>query len=971
MAMHAQKQKKINPAGRQPSPAHDSFRSPHPFGTSLNDTNDTYSADTLPGFEIDSPVTPRSGHHFADVRVHAAVPETIQTKLTINQPGDVYEQEAERVAEQVIQMEAPGPSEAPPTSQDTRLGADDLLTRKEVSDTSVHETAGAPPLVDEVLSSGGGQPLDESTRSFMESRFGHDFSRVRVHTDERAAESARSVNALAYTAGQDVVFGRGQYEPGTNEGKKLLAHELTHVVQQKMESVSARSAPDGLSIGDPSDSLEQAADLAATSVVSGSPVPPEVVVDTETPLSIQRQVASAMPVEKAEGDEHTVSNAPGSQSIGALGNPPLPTVTGNDRQTLLDVMMVVQDIKPSDTASGLYVGKFQNQEITLSQPQLDHLYKNARAAIKDSLTKARIKADSAYEGYTYQTKVNEEQWIVSSIVKAVGYAKTFGKMKDPGPLLTSEVTKARESATVAETVLKSNDFTGAATLLADCETAAAKAQQLWQAYHQGIIEAGESTVTTLEYTRNASFITLGVLATFASGGAAAGLATGIATGAPIAATLGEAGVQAALGEKVDWTKVAIDVAINLLLARFGGKLADGILKTVASNPGMRSVERIALERMAHSILSHETSVVFTTIVNNVYGLLRGQPITWDQFTDQLVKSMADPKGLVIATAMGAMTAHAEAKYGSAGEGKVSDESSTQQRPASQEPSESPRSTSKSVHSQEEPSVPAKPFMAVSQPQSVPEQEAQVSPIASHVPTEEMPVASSLDRDFNEAIDEALQKIESGGETGGFQSDRVDLSKDNSPIRPGISISVRRPSSGHPWEIHESTKVLEVGAGPKDTDTGLPPETTPLGSKPPGESLIERQRTDMRVREGVTYLDAEQPVPTDLKGMFETVQINNPRGYQANIEHLGEALCPGGRIIVQGQGYANPDFKRLLRPALKMARGELPLPKGITKVIVEGPSESTPILGGPYYRTEPVEEEYIEVHPNARIIYEKE
>src|SRR6266487_6332679 len=107
MDMHAQKQKKINPAGRQPSTAHDSFRSPYPFGTSLNDTNDTYSADTLPGFEIDSPVTPRSGHHFADVRVHAAVPETIQTKLTINQPGDVYEQEAERVADQVMQMAVP------------------------------------------------------------------------------------------------------------------------------------------------------------------------------------------------------------------------------------------------------------------------------------------------------------------------------------------------------------------------------------------------------------------------------------------------------------------------------------------------------------------------------------------------------------------------------------------------------------------------------------------------------------------------------------------------------------------------------------------------------------------------------------------------------------------------------------------------------------------------------------------------
>src|SRR5947209_7957462 len=236
MAMHSQKQKKINPAGREPSPAHDSFRSPHPFGTSLNDTNDTYSADTLPGFEIDSPVAPRSGHHFADVRVHAAVPEAIQTKLTINQPGDVYEQEADRVAEQVIQVETPVSSEAPSTSQNARLGADDLFTRKEASDTSVHETASASPLVDEVLSSGGGQPLDESTRSFMEPRFGHDFSRVRVHADGRAAESAQSVNALAYTVGQDVVFGGGQYEPETMEGKKLLAHELTHVVQQEQST---------------------------------------------------------------------------------------------------------------------------------------------------------------------------------------------------------------------------------------------------------------------------------------------------------------------------------------------------------------------------------------------------------------------------------------------------------------------------------------------------------------------------------------------------------------------------------------------------------------------------------------------------------------------------------------------------------------------------------------------------------------
>lgn len=92
-------------------------------------------------------------------------------------------------------------------------------------------TNAVPPIVHDVLNSPG-QPLDAGTRAFMEPRFGHDFSQVRVHTDARAAESARSVNALAYTVGRDVVFGTGQYAPGTGEGKRLLAHELTHVVQQ-------------------------------------------------------------------------------------------------------------------------------------------------------------------------------------------------------------------------------------------------------------------------------------------------------------------------------------------------------------------------------------------------------------------------------------------------------------------------------------------------------------------------------------------------------------------------------------------------------------------------------------------------------------------------------------------------------------------------------------------------------------------
>jgi hypothetical protein len=93
----------------------------------------------------------------------------------------------------------------------------------------------ALPSVHEVLQSPG-QPLDSTTRAFFEPRFGHDFSHVRIHTNAKARDSAQELNALAYTVGQDVVFGGGHFTPETIQGRRLLAHELTHVVQQSPSS---------------------------------------------------------------------------------------------------------------------------------------------------------------------------------------------------------------------------------------------------------------------------------------------------------------------------------------------------------------------------------------------------------------------------------------------------------------------------------------------------------------------------------------------------------------------------------------------------------------------------------------------------------------------------------------------------------------------------------------------------------------
>jgi hypothetical protein len=143
-----------------------------------------------------------------------------------------------------------------------------------------------PPSVHQVLDSPG-QPLDTGTRTFMEPRFGHDFSQVRVHTDEKAAQSAQAVNALAYTMGKDVVFAAGRYMPGTAAGDKLLAHELTHVVQQSRPMpMQAKSV-----VSQPQDAQEREADHAAEQVVSGSRAG-AIAIGYGTPL-IQRQTPQA------------------------------------------------------------------------------------------------------------------------------------------------------------------------------------------------------------------------------------------------------------------------------------------------------------------------------------------------------------------------------------------------------------------------------------------------------------------------------------------------------------------------------------------------------------------------------------------------------------------------------------------------------------------------------------------------------
>ncbi|WP_198929179.1 DUF4157 domain-containing protein [Marinobacter sp. X15-166B] len=160
---------------------------------------------------------------------HEKPRQPLQTKLHIGAANDNYESEADRVADEVVSMQQPVACE-----RNTYLQARPVMQRR--SAQSEGSATDVPAIVQEVLASSG-RALDSATRAYMEPRFGHDFSQVRIHDDWRAGESANAVNATAYTVGQDVVFQSGSYNPGSTAGRRLLAHELVHTVQQGSASV--------------------------------------------------------------------------------------------------------------------------------------------------------------------------------------------------------------------------------------------------------------------------------------------------------------------------------------------------------------------------------------------------------------------------------------------------------------------------------------------------------------------------------------------------------------------------------------------------------------------------------------------------------------------------------------------------------------------------------------------------------------
>jgi hypothetical protein len=203
-------------------------------------------------------------------------------------------------------------------------------------------TGPASPVQDVVASAGS--PLEPAVRRDMEAAVGHDFGDVRVHTDAAAASSAKAVQAHAYTVGSHVVFGEGRYQPDTAEGRHTLAHELTHVVQQRQGPVDGTPAGGGIKVSDPSDRFEQEAESVAHRVSSGGSADADAPAPAPAPADVQRRaedvadqaVVQRQAAEEEEAEEEgTVPEAapPEATTEGGMEQPaPEATTVGGAEQ---------------------------------------------------------------------------------------------------------------------------------------------------------------------------------------------------------------------------------------------------------------------------------------------------------------------------------------------------------------------------------------------------------------------------------------------------------------------------------------------------------------------------------------------------------------------------------------------------------------------------------------------------------------
>jgi hypothetical protein len=336
---------------------------------------------------------------------------------------------------------------------------------------------------------------------------------------------------------------------------------------------------------------------------------------------------------------------------------------------------------PDSSVRTTYLG----DELTLSPEQAGRVRATARAALGRALDRSLQRAESAMGRYRDQEDVNDEFPVTSRAAKAWAFLRTLGDYSNPGEALEKLQFSIAVEAAVARNLLAAGAFAQAAEHVANVDAASERSARLVRAYVDQLIEGAGSLAVGLEYTRDAAFITVGVLAVVVSGGAAAGVAPGvigtgvgglsvggtataISVGAPIVASAGAGAVRAAYGDKVDWGAIAVDAAVQVVLAKIGGRLSETIFARLVGNPAGRTLARQAFASLISGLATHEVSQAFSVSVHEAFDLLRGRDVTWAEFARELEARLSDPHGLFMAALMSGVQLGAHVAVGRATQG---------------------------------------------------------------------------------------------------------------------------------------------------------------------------------------------------------------------------------------------------------------------------------------------------------------
>jgi hypothetical protein len=551
---------------------------------------------------------------------------------------------------------------------------------------------------------GSGDRLPDHVRLPMEARLGADLRDVRVHSDARAAASARAVGARAYAVGNHVAFGESEYQPETTAGRDVIAHELAHVA---LSDPSARQAslPSSLTVSEADAADERAATDPTTTgardqhrdvAVRRIPMSRENILKRMAELEevvndmsrgeVERTSATAelnqlsvllakgaAPAGPSSVNMVAPSNPPTQQPTQAAPAAPLTLPLNASLNDMVTVMQAVDAIGPSTVASGLFTTTYRGRSIDLTPTQVSQLRKSTEQALGNAITRATKRRDSAVSRYQSQEDVNADFPVTSRAAKAWSWISTWGNYKNPRESVYAQSALVNRAAEDANNALRKGRYAEAVKRTADADAASERTEKFVYAYIDQLISGGESIVTGLTYTRDAAFITVGVLGVIITGGAALGLEAGVvgtgvggltvgqtvtvvSVGAPIVANVAEAGVKVAYGDKVDWGRLAVDTAVQIVLAKFGGKLSAGIAGEIAGNPATQTLARQAIASLVSGAATHVVSQAFSTTVSSVYDSLKGQDVTWEKFTDRLLKALSDPAGwFMVAVSAGVHT----------------------------------------------------------------------------------------------------------------------------------------------------------------------------------------------------------------------------------------------------------------------------------------------------------------------------